>query len=267
MGVPAGPQLWFPFGAPNPAARMRLFCLPYAGGTASLYHSWWRPGPPGIDIVPVQLPGRGSRLAEEPEAHHERLVGQLTQALLPHVVGPFALFGHSMGALLAFELAHRLTRHGWAPRALFVAAYAAPHLPRARTDVHLLPRQQFRTELIRLGGTPEALLADSELFDICLSRLRADWAVVETYEYRPRPALDIDISAFAGSADPEVSIGELREWRDHTTRDFRMRVIDGDHFFIHRRGHVVLRHVLDDLRMGAWSSERDRSAADRHWRY
>jgi surfactin synthase thioesterase subunit len=154
-----------------------------------------------------------------------------------------------MGALIAFELAHRLMRRGAPdPTALFVSGHAAPHLPRRRSDVHLLPPPQFLATLRELNGTPQELLEHPEILDLCLPRLRADWSVVETYEYQHRPPLNVEIDVFGGASDPEVSAAELYAWRQHGTKELQCRIMPGDHFFIYESGTQVFDSISRDLK-------------------
>lgn len=214
-------------------ARLRLFCLPYAGGGAGIFQGWSTGLPADIEVCPVQLPGREIRMMEPAFRHIDPLVDTLVPALLPYLDRPYAMFGHSMGALIAFEVARRLTgRHGLPPRWLFVSGHRAPQLPDPDPPIHHLPDEQFIAELRRLKGTPEEILQHAELMQLLLPRLRADLALAETYTYRADAPLACPISAFGGSRDSEVSLAELEAWHEQTTDRFRSRLIPGDHFFL-----------------------------------
>jgi medium-chain acyl-[acyl-carrier-protein] hydrolase len=147
---------------------------------------------------------------------------------------PFAFFGHSMGALISFELARQLRRqHAPGPIALFVSAHRAPQRPAPNPPVHSLPQDEFVEELRRLNGTPEAVFQDAELMQLLLPTLRADFAVCETYTYMPEEPLECPILAFGGLQDHEVSRDDLAAWRAQTHRTFKLRMVPGDHFFLH----------------------------------
>jgi len=225
---------WIHCTKPNPAPRFRLFCFPYAGGGASIYFRWFDHIPAEIDLCPVQLPGRESRLGTPPFTRLVPLLQQLTRVLRPYLQVPFAFFGHSMGALISFELARQLRRqHVPGPIALFVSAHRAPQRPAPSPPIHSLPQDKFVEALRRLNGTPEAVLQDAELMQLLLPTLRADFAVCETYTYMPEVPLECPILAFGGLQDREVSQDDLAAWCDQTHRAFKLRMIPGDHFFLH----------------------------------
>lgn len=222
---------------------MRLYCLPYAGGSPSLFREWGRSRPAGITIVPVQLPGRGPRFAEPAATSSDALVA----SLLPWIDtagAPFAFFGHSMGALVAFELARALrARRLQAPVALFVSACDAPAVFKVEPKIHGLPDDEFLRRLRRLSGTPQEVLDNREMMDLLLPGLRADFAVCETYEYRPDRPLACPIVAFGGERDTEVTLANLDAWRAESLNRFTLRMFPGDHFFVLQHWHEVLAFV------------------------
>src|SRR4051794_13772560 len=166
-------------------ARMRLFCFPCAGGGTSLYSAWRDSLPADIGLSLAELPGRECRLLDAPFTRLDDLTQRLADALTSERDGvPFAFFGHSMGALIAFEIARRLRRNSLAlPCRLFVSACRAPHLPNQHAPVHSLPDAELRLTLAEFGGTPRELLDDDELMELVLPTLRADFTVCETYRY------------------------------------------------------------------------------------
>jgi medium-chain acyl-[acyl-carrier-protein] hydrolase len=161
---------------------------------------------------------------------------------------PFAFFGHSMGGLIGFELAHELRRqHRLVPLHLFVAGHRAPQLPDRAPRLHHLPEAELLSQLRRLNGTPEAVLQDADLMQFFLPVLRADFAVCETYSYSVRPPLPCPISVFGGLQDPRVRYDELAGWREQTRSAFRQRMLPGDHFFLHSAQEMLLQALTQDL--------------------
>jgi len=240
---------WITHRKPNPQARIRLLCFPYAGAGIAIFRAWPDGLPADVEVCPVQLPGRGTRLMEPPFTRLSPLIHALAQALSPLLDKPFAFFGHSLGALLSFELARQLRRqYGVQPARLFISADRAPQIANRDPLTHSLPEGEFLLELRRLKGTPRELLEDQEVMQIMLPILRADFAVYETYGYATEPALNCPISAFGGLQDQRVSRGDLEAWRDQTSDSFSLRMFPGDHFFLHSTQPVLLRVLCQELR-------------------
>ena len=234
---------------PRPAARRRLFCLPYAGGAASVFRSWAEMLPADVEVCPVQLPGRGSRFREAPFRKVADLVPALAEGLLPLLDLPFALFGHSMGAVVAFELARELRRRGEvAPVLLALSGHQAPLRPDAEPPFSHLPDAEFLEEVRRrYDGIPPEVLAEEELLQLLLPVLRADIQVLETYAYVKEPPLDCPISCFGGEDDPHVSLADLEAWRDETCGPLQVRTFPGGHFFVESARAAVLHALSRDL--------------------
>jgi len=234
---------------PRPQARLRLLCIPYAGGGAAVFRMWGRALPQTIEVCSIQPPGRENRLTETPFMRIEPLVAELVHILRPMLDMPFALFGHSMGALIAFELARQLRREDLpAPVHLLVSGHRAPQLPPLHTPTFALPEPAFIGELRRLSGTPEAVLNEPELMALIIPLLRADFAVCETYTYADDEPLAIPISAFAGTDDAEVSPEHILPWQIQTRERFNFKLFPGDHFYLNSDPQALLQTIEQELR-------------------
>ncbi|QUI29515.1 thioesterase [Streptomyces alfalfae] len=239
---------WFAQSEPADEPGIRLFCLPYAGGNASAYRTWRDLAPEHVRVHPLELPGRGTRWNETPVSRMPLVTGMLADVLAGHLDRPYALFGHSMGGLIAFELARTLRERGLPqPAHLFVSGSAAPDVPRTRRPIHAAPDAEVIEELRFLGGTPPELLADAALMELVLPALRADFCLLETYEYRALAPLTVPLTVFGGQADPLVASAQLHLWlrqaRDHS----RLVILPGEHFFLHSAVRDVLATVTDAL--------------------
>lgn len=226
---------------------MRLFCFPYSGAAASVFYPWADVLPATIEVCPVQLPGHGTRLAEPLHDRLGPLVTALAAALPPYLDVPFAFFGHSMGALISYELACLLRRQGLTPVHLFVSGHGAPHLPDRNPPLHQLPDAEFVAKLRQLNSTPEEVLRHTELLQLLTPILRADFAVCETYIYRPEPPLSCPISAYSGLGDDYVNREELQGWRERTSAAFSLRMFPGDHFYLNTARHYLLQALAREL--------------------
>ncbi len=242
------PTPWLVVARPKPAARVRLVCFPFAGGSASVFHTWGDGLPPDVEVCAVQLPGREMRLGEPLLRDVPSIVEALAPAALPHLSAlPFAFFGHSLGARVGYELARHLRRRfGLEPVHFFASACRAPQFP-STSRRHELPDERLIDEMRRLGGTPEALLRERELMQVFLPIVRADLQVVETYAYEPGPPLHCPITALHGRHDRDISGLEAEGWREHTAGAFALRPVEAGHFFLVSHREQILRWVAEAL--------------------
>jgi len=241
-------EKWLVRPKPNPDARLRLFCLPFAGGTAMVFRTWPDDLPLDIELCAVQLPGRETRLQEPPFSRMTDLVPVLDRALRPFLDRPFVLFGHSMGGLISFELIRHWRRKGDAlPLHLFVSGRRSPDSPCRFPDMHDLPRGELIKKIRDYGGTPEAVLEEEELMDLIIPIIRADFSILETYKYYEEKPLDLPITVYAGTEDIRTTPDELEAWRRHTTASVAVRNFSGDHFFLQSVRDVVLQALSEDL--------------------
>jgi surfactin synthase thioesterase subunit len=234
----------------NPGARTRLICLPHAGAGASVYRSWPGSFPKEIEVCCVQLPGRENRLAERLFSSMDPLVEAMAEALASAFDRPFALFGHSMGGLIAYELARHLQhRYKVTPSHLFVSACRAPEVPDP-IHWHLLNDPELMGELRKSRGFPAEILEHAELMQVLLPIIRADSAVTETYVYRQAEPLRFPLTAFASEQDELISMAAVEPWRKYTSAAFDLKLVDGHHLFIQQQAPQMIRVILDKLRGG-----------------
>jgi len=240
---------WITCPKPNPQARLRLFCFPCAGGTTSVFSKWPNNLPADVEVCSVQLPGRGSRLMEQPFTRLSPLVQTLIPILKPYLDIPFAFFGHSMGATIGFEIARQLHRQdNSSPVQLFACSCPAPQIPILKRPIHMLPEAAFVAELRhRFNAIPQAILEDNELMQLFLPSLRADFAMIDAYVYTPENPLECPISVFGGLQDNAVRYDSLEAWRTHTRSSFTLQMFPGDHFFLHNKKSRFLQALSQQL--------------------
>jgi medium-chain acyl-[acyl-carrier-protein] hydrolase len=240
---------WLRCYLPRPAAQLRLFCLPYAGGGASIYRTWGQHLPPSIEVCAIQLPGHEDRMREAPYTRLHDLIEGLTPAILPYLDRPFALFGHSLGALLSYALTCRLRELAAPlPVHLFISSRTAPHWQSHLPELHRLPDREFLTQLQdRYGGVPPEIWQEAELRELLLPIIRADLTVFETYNYQPAPPLPCPIAVFAGLQDRHLAQDGLAAWRDLTKAAFTVQMFAGDHFYVKQRTQPLLHAVRQCL--------------------
>lgn len=241
---------WLTTRALNPRARLRLFCFPYAGGSAVIFRKWQDafPSSTGVEVCPVQLPGRGSRMHEPPFLELLPLVEAIADAVHPHFDRPFAFFGHSMGAIIAFEVARLLRRkYQMEPTRLIVSGRRAPHMPSDEPPTYNLPDAELVEELRRLNGTPGEVLENPELMQIMLRLIRADFTVVQTYTYKDEPPLRCPFTVFGGLEDEDAEGDNLTGWCEQTNGVCSVNIFEGGHFFINTSEAQLLHALKQEL--------------------
>lgn len=234
----------------NDTPRHRLYCFSYAGGSAAQFLSWQDRMDHDVEICAIQLPGRSTRIMEKPYTSFSPLIEALGEVIAGEEMQAFSFFGHSLGALVAFELARRCQRLNLpAPERLIVSGCNAPQRLNPPRHLHTLPDDELIAELKYFNGTPDEVLAHRELMNLLLPAIRADFALVAQYRYQGQGKLGVPIVAFGGKNDPHCSREQIEAWGLETSADFRTQWFEGDHFFINDQKDAVLdnlRHALRD---------------------
>jgi medium-chain acyl-[acyl-carrier-protein] hydrolase len=239
---------WIKIPKPTFGARLRLFCFPFGGGGTSFYLNWIENLPSEVELRLVQLPGRERRLKERPFTHMSPLVAELATVFDVYEEIPCVFFGHSLGALIGFELARQLRRQKTTgPAHIFISGRRAPHLAEPGPPVHSLPQPAFFEAVRRYNGTPKLVFEEPELWEIYLPILRADFSVLETYIYKKEDPLDCPITAFGGIQDSTTGYEELTAWREHTCKEFRLKMFPGDHFYLKDVRRALLHEISVDV--------------------
>lgn len=232
----------------NPHAAVNLFCFPYAGGSAAVFNTWRNHLPRFVNQYAIQLPGRDERFDEPMVRDPREVVAALYREMVPLLGEHYAIFGHSLGALLSFELIRKLRDNGHPePVVYFPSGRHAPQLLHREPVIHALPEAQFIEELKKYGGTPQVLLEHPALMELYLPRLRADFQVSETYVYRCAPKLGCPIFAFGGLGEGNESQEDLQAWGEQTTGPFAHHSIRGNHFFMHSAEQEVVELIVRRL--------------------
>ncbi|MEV7995917.1 alpha/beta fold hydrolase [Streptomyces sp. NPDC086077] len=249
-------QRWLRRFHPCPDAPVQLLCLPHAGGSASFYFPFSRALSGSAEVVCVQYPGRQERHDEPGITELHTLADRITEAVAEGADDrPLALFGHSMGAMLAFEVAGRLEDAGTTVATLFASGRRAPSHQCPPRNVHGFTDEQLVAELAALDGTDAELLSDPDVLRMILPAIRSDYEAVETYRYRPRPPLRCPVVALVGDRDPRVDLDEAAAWADHTARSFALQVFSGGHFYLSAQQAAVVglmrQHLTASTLLGA----------------
>jgi medium-chain acyl-[acyl-carrier-protein] hydrolase len=235
---------WFLCANAHPQPRMRLFCFHYAGGAASAFRNWGSLLPKDVELHLLQMPGRENRLGEPLVTRVKTVVEALADVMQGYVDKPFAFFGHSMGALIAFELCRELRRRGQRmPEHLFVSSFISPNVPMPKEAIHLYTEDELVQKMREMNGTASAIFDNPELLQIVLPTMRADVELCETYQFYQEPPLDLPITAFGGLQDDMVNIHQLRAWGKLTASNFTLKMYPGGHFYL--KEPAVERQLLE----------------------
>ncbi|KAB2339841.1 thioesterase II family protein [Actinomadura rudentiformis] len=241
---------WFRCAETRPWASMRLFCLPHAGGSAGFYRSWAKEISPAVEVHAVQYPGRADRLGDAFVTDAHQLARLIAGAMAPLLDRPAAIFGHSMGAVIAYEVTRLLQERGAAPVHLFASGTRPPH-DRGDDRVTGKDDDAVVAEMVKLGGTDAEAMRDPELRELVLPYVRNDFRLIEEYVHRPGTRLTVPVTAVIGDADPHVTEAQAAGWAEVTDGRFALRVLHGDHFYLVPRQSEVLSEVMCTLEVPA----------------
>lgn len=229
---------------------MKLFCLPYAGGSASIYYQWKKKLLDyDIQLKAIELMGRGARYGEGFYTDFQDAVNDIYLKIKDEIINDeYAIFGHSMGSLLAFELYYKIVENGGKiPKHIFFSGYGAPHCAREKEPIHNLSDAEFMDEVIKLGGTPIEVVQNDELCKLVTPILKNDFRILELYEYEKRSnPIECDITILNGSKD-ELTFQELNGWKMHSAKNTRMFIFEGNHFFINNNMKEIINLIKTTL--------------------
>lgn len=212
--------------------KLRLFCFPFAGGVSSYFNAWQPKIAQGVELCPVMLPGREKLVRQTPISDIHQLCNALLDQLDPHINVPFVFFGHSMGALIAYELAQLMCKLSITPPLhLFLSAFPAPGLLARPAPIHNLSDSEFKAAIASFNGTPQEVLDDDALMSVILPYLRADFKMVETYTHKHNSRLPVPISVYGGK-DDYITRNNLAKWKDNTLMSWQLHMFTGGHFYL-----------------------------------
>lgn len=228
-------------------AAVRLFCLPYAGGSARVFETWHTDLPDDVEVVPVELPGRGMRFDQPPCDTLESLLEDLRERIEPKLDRPYAVFGHSLGAMLGYKLVCEFQQKAKPARHFFVSGAGAPHIS-SRNPAYYLADDALREHLTRLGGTPREVIENDEVMALVLPTVRADFTIADTYVERGGAPLTCPVTAFCGDSDDEAPPADVRAWRRYVHAPFAVHLLNGGHFFLDTERKTLLGLIGSALR-------------------
>ncbi len=235
---------WFKIYKTSPITKLRLFCFPYAGGSAQIFSKWAEYLPGFVDVIAIQSPGRGRRFSEKPIGCLKTKVQMLHQEILPYANEPYLFIGHSNGALLAYELARELQKSGHSNlKHIILSAKRAPHLPDIKEPIHDLPNKEFIKELKGYNFTPDEVLENDELMELFLPMLRADFSLSDTHDFDREYSLDSNATLFWGNQDEDVPLNDVLAWKELITGETNLIEFNDGHFFISSQENLFLKEV------------------------
>lgn len=233
------------------SSTLNLYCLPYAGSSARIYEPWKSQLPSSVAVTPLELPGRGSRFPEHPKSELLPLLDDLASSMEKARHEPYAVFGHSFGGILAFELVRHLKELGFPPpRRLLVSGCPAPPMATPTQTTHDLSDAEFTESLRKLRGTPEELLENEELLELYIPIIRADYVILDHYEAPPPKPLDCPVTVFYGREDEDAGRAAMEEWDAYGSEPAAIEEIDGDHFFLRDAEEELLTKMARHLVAG-----------------
>lgn len=242
-------NIWIKYGNKNPDAKIRLFCLPYAGASASIYNKWQNEFGKLIEVQPIQLPGRENRYEEKYDTNVKDLVQNISVGIEQFLDKPFAIFGHSMGAILAYELSCEIyKRYAKKLTALFVSACRCPEqMSDYKPIIHNLPDDEFFKAVQGYNGIHPEFLQSKEFIQYFIPILRNDFKTVETYTYEKKSQLECPIIAYCGINDSNILTDQVIKWQDYTSDKFSYKIFEGDHFFINKFTKDICQDIEKNL--------------------
>lgn len=214
---------------------MVLFCLPYAGGSEAVYYKWKNYLHPSIELIPIELKGRGKRFNEIFYESLEEAVDDIFGNIKEKIINnEYAIYGHSMGSLLSYELYYEIEKMGIKkPKHIFFSGYRAPSIIKQKENIYTLPDYDFMKKVMELGGTPEELMKNQELLEIFIPIIRSDFKILENYKYKEREnKIECNVSVLNGKQDTAIKFDEILEWKNHVSKGFKVYNFEGNHFFI-----------------------------------
>lgn len=243
---------WFSVSKTKANPTLRVICIPYVGGSAAVYRNWDKYSNSNVQFLSLQLPGRGSRYSEQPYTEMNSLINDLSivmgELLLESNI-PYIIYGHSMGALIGFELTRMIARKGYKlPSYVVVSGAAAPDIVKNEKK-YSLPTEELKDILRYYNGTPKEILEDDELLEMFLPCIRSDLEIVEEYKFTIDNLLPCSIIAIGGENDHLVSLSEIKQWENHTQKDFHYKLYEGDHFFLKDRAKDIVRYVTENVNL------------------
>ena len=240
---------WIIFPKPNPAAKMRLFCFPYAGGGTSLYRPWAERLSDDIELGIIILPGREHRITEPLVNELTTIVSKIESNILSFLDKPFAFLGHSIGSLISFELMEVLNKnYNKKPDYYFVSAYAAPHIKNRKLRMSELGDDELINTLKNYNGTPPQVLENPLILEYLLPIVRADFSIYDNYKYVERETLNCPLSVFMGKED-DIEENALQAWRNYTDKEFELHKFNGGHFYINDYTEEVIEIIHKSLNL------------------